>query len=131
MSDQIALIQAWHDALNRGDTDALLALSHDDIEVGGPRGSGHGSALLRDWVARAGIRLQPRRWFAKDDALVVEQLATWRDPTTGQPTPPAGAASAFVVDAGRVRRVLRYETLDAALAAAGLTLQDETRPQPR
>jgi ketosteroid isomerase-like protein len=128
--DEIALVRAWHEALNRGDIEALTALCHDDVEVGGPRGSARGRDVLRDWAARAGIRLEPRRWFAGDGAIVVEQTATWSDAETGQATAPVVAATLFEVVAGRVRRVVRYDGLDTALAAAGLTPGDEVRPAP-
>src|SRR3712207_7719526 len=62
--DWFETVRAWHEAVNRGDVDALLALSDDEIEIGGPRGSARGSAVLRDWLERAGIRLEPCRWFA-------------------------------------------------------------------
>ena len=56
---------AWHAALNAGDTDRLVSLSTADVEVGGPRGTGRGADLLRDWVARAHIHLEPERWQAR------------------------------------------------------------------
>ena len=77
------IVRAWHKAVNRGDADALVALCDDDIEVGGPRGSARGNAVLRDWLDRAGIQLEPRRWFASPTELVVEQVATWRRPDGG------------------------------------------------
>src|SRR5215207_10043597 len=76
--DRLEIVRAWHEAVNRGDADALLALSDEDIEVGGPRGSARGSAVLRNWLGRAGIQLEPRRWFASPSELVVEQVATWQ-----------------------------------------------------
>jgi hypothetical protein len=122
--DWIETVHAWHEAVNRGDADAVVALSHDDIEVGGPRGSARGSVLLRDWLARAGIQLEPRRWFASPTELVVEQIATWRSPDSTFADPQTIATS-FSVDDGLVTRTVRYDSLMEALAAAGLTLQDE------
>ena len=124
------VVAAWHDAVNRGDADALVALSHDEIEVGGPRGSAYGAGVLRDWVARAGIRLEPLRWFQRGEDLVVEEIATWRDPGSGQPTDPATVASVFAVDGGRVRKVIRYDTLDAALSATDPGEANEINPPP-
>ena len=40
--DRFEVVRAWHEAVNRGDADALVALCDDDIEVGGPRGSARG-----------------------------------------------------------------------------------------
>ena len=121
--DQFEVVRAWHEAVNRGDADALVALSDDDIEVGGPRGSARGSAVLRDWLGRAGIQLEPRRWFASPSVLVVEQVATWQS-QDGTTTDPATIASSFIVENGLVRRTIRYDSLSEALVATGLTLQD-------
>jgi hypothetical protein len=122
--DRLEIVRAWHEAVNRGDADAAVALSHDDIEVGGPRGSARGRALLCDWLARAGIQLEPRRWFASSTDLVVEQLAIWRSPD-GTFTDPQTIATLFSVESGLVTRTVRFDSLMEALAAAGLTSQDE------
>jgi SnoaL-like domain len=122
--DRIETVRAWHEAVNRGDADALVALSDDEIEVGGPRGSVRGSAALRDWLGRAGIQLEPQHWFASPTELVVEQIATWRS-AHGAVTEPETFASSFTVEGGRVMRTVRYESVEEALAAADLTLRDE------
>jgi hypothetical protein len=122
--DRFEIVRAWHEAVNRGDAEAVVALSHDDIEVGGPRGSARGSVLLRDWLARAGIQLEPRRWFASPTELVVEQIATWRSPDDSC-IDPQTIATSFSVEGGLVTRTVRYNSLLEALAEAGLTLQDE------
>jgi len=122
--DRLETVRAWHEAVNRGDADALVALSDDDIEVGGPRGTARGSAVLRDWLDRAGIQLEPQRWFASPSELVVEQVAIWRSPD-GTLTNPQNIASSFTVEDGRVKKTVRYGSLTAALAATGLTLLDE------
>ena len=123
-NDRFEIVRAWHEAVNRGDADAVVALSHDDIEVGGPRGSARGSPLLRDWLAQTGIQLEPRRWFTSPTELVVEQIAIWRFPD-GTVTDPQTIASSFAVENGLVTRSVRYDSLMEALAAAGLTFQDE------
>ena len=127
VKDQIEVVRAWHDAVNRGDADGLVALSRDDIEIGGPRGTAVGSAVLRDWVGRAGIHLEPRRWFARRGNVVVEQIATWRT-AEGGVTEPATIASSFQVEEGLVSRMVRFESLDDALVTTGLTMQDEMSP---
>jgi hypothetical protein len=37
---EVRVVEAWHAALNEGDVDRLVGLSHPDVEVGGPRGVG-------------------------------------------------------------------------------------------
>ena len=81
---EIRTVRAWHDALNSGDADYLVELSHLEVEVGGPRGTGHGTQLLREWVSRANICLEPRRVFHRADTVVVEQRAEWRAAATGK-----------------------------------------------
>jgi hypothetical protein len=56
--------------------------------------------------------------------LVVEQVATWPS-ADGAVTDPDILASSFAVEDGRVMRTVRYGSLEEALAAAGLTFQDE------
>ena len=42
----LAVIEAWHAAVNAGDGAAAGALCTDDVQVGGPRGTGRGRDLL-------------------------------------------------------------------------------------
>lgn len=118
------VVNAWHDALNRGDVDALAALVTEDVEIGGPRGATRGVATMRDWVGRAGIRLDPLRSFQRGPTLVVEQQASWRSPETAEVQSTDTVASVFVVHDGRIGLVVRYPSVTEAFAAAGLTEAD-------
>lgn len=115
-SAAVRVVEAWHVALNAGDVDRLVGLSDPEIEVGGPRGGGTGRQLLRDWVERAKIRLEPLRIVPREGAIVVEQRATWEE---ADPDETSTVASTFVVHDGRVTSVLRYDDLEDALRAAG------------
>ena len=120
ITPEVQVVLAWHAALNEGEVDRLVALSTDDVEVGGPRGVSSGAELLREWVARARVRMEPLRWQAHDRSVVVLERAQWQTPD-GQLTDPQEVASAFRVQDGRVSSVIRYADLEAALAASGLT----------
>lgn len=113
--DEVEIVRAWHQALNEGDVERLLALSHDDIEVGGPRGSGRGAQLLRQWFGRAGIRLTAQRMFHRGTTVVVEQRAGWRSSENDEVV-----ASVFVVQDKRVASVIRHPDLASALETADL-----------
>jgi mannose-6-phosphate isomerase-like protein (cupin superfamily) len=126
--EAISIVQAWHDVVNSGDVDWLAKLLDDDVEFGGPRGSGRGAALVVDWAQRAGIHLEPERWFQRDGDVVVAQSARWRAAETGALGDPLDAASVFRIRDGRVQRVIRHETLPEALAAAGLDESAEIHP---
>ena len=119
-SSEVRLVAAWHEALNRGDAEGLVALSLDDVEVGGPRGGGRGVDLLREWVGRAGVRLEPGRVFHRGETVVVEQAAIWRTSQSAPGGERMTVASLFEVRNDRVVRVARYPDLAAALQAAGL-----------
>jgi hypothetical protein len=118
----LGVVEAWQTAVNAGDLARLQAVSAPDIEVGGPRGSGRGHALLGQWLQRAGLRLVPLRWFCgADGTVVVEQEARWKGGD------PVRLASSFLVTGGLVARFFRYDELPSALAAAGLQAGDEVR----
>lgn len=93
-------VKFWHDALNAGDLNRLLALSTTDIEVGGPRGSGRGSSILADWVGRTGITLAPQQYFARGPLVVVEQEARWHVSGGDDSADPQKVASVFAVREG-------------------------------
>ena len=122
-TSDIETVLAWHAALNAGESDRLVALSTEDVEVGGPRGAGRGAQLLRDWVARAQIQLEPVGWHAGDGVVVVEQSTRWQTPE-GKLTEPQLAASVFRVSDGKVASVLRFGDMAEALEFAGM------RPSP-
>lgn len=124
-TNPLALIQAWQDAANRQDSDRLVELSAPDIEVVGPRGSGHGYQLLKDWLGRAGLHLTTLRAFTHDNVVVVAQHGVWRSAETGEVTGERDLASRFRIDGQRVVQYARYDNLDVALVEAGLHYSDE------
>lgn len=126
----LAIVQEWHDALNAGEIDRLMATMTADVAFRGPRGEGHGADLVRDWAQRAGIQLHPARWFHGGDAIVVTQQARWRDPESGEWGDPIPIASAFHLRDGRITRITRHGTVDEALAAADLDESAVLRSTP-
>jgi ketosteroid isomerase-like protein len=122
---ELAIVRAWHQALNQGDVDRLVALSRKDIEVGGPRGTTRGAQALREWFGRVGIRLEPRQMFHRQQTVVVEQDAQWHAPGTGEVTGHQVPASIFTVHNEQVTSVVRYPDLASALAATGLGEADK------
>jgi ketosteroid isomerase-like protein len=122
---EIQTVIAWHDALNNGDVERLVALSHPEVEVGGPRGSAHGAQILREWVSRANIRLEPRRTFHEANTVVVDQGAEWQ---SAEPGNVQTVASVFVISDGLVTSVVRYPDLESALRAANLDASHEKSP---
>lgn len=124
MKSPFEIAEAWQQAANQQNSERLLALSDPNIEVVGPRGSGFGHQLLRDWLARAGLTLTTLRAFGRGNTVVLAQHAGWRSVETGDAAGERDLASRFDVEGGRVVRFARYDSLDAALAAAGLSDAD-------
>jgi hypothetical protein len=118
------VVRRWVAAVNDARVLDVMALSAGDIEVGGPRGSGRGQPLLREWVERAHLNMHTRRAFARDDRVVLLQRAAWRD-DKGTPIAEAIIANRFRVADGRVAAIVRYDDLDVALHDAHLSEQDE------
>ena len=127
MTGQLAVVEAWLDAVDRADPVAATALCAPDLEVVGPRGSIRGREVLGPWMARAGFSARPLRWFCgAGGAVVVEQDATWVDPATGTGRGRAVVATRFLVTDGLVARLQRHDDgLPTALTAAGLRESDE------
>jgi ketosteroid isomerase-like protein len=121
---EVQTVAAWHEALNYGDVERLVTLSHPNVEVGGPRGSGHGAQILREWVDRANVRLEPGRMFCEANAVIVEQEAEWQ---STEPDDRQTVASVFLVHEGLVTSVVRYPDLASALRAAKFDETPERR----
>lgn len=116
----LAIVERWLEAVNRGDRAAVLAESADDIEIKGPRGSQKGRDVLADWLSRAGFTAEARRWFcAADGRCVVEQEARWQGGVAKR------VASAFTVRDARIVRYERFDDLADALASERMELADE------
>ena len=98
----------------------------------GPAGSAVGPTCCgRGWTGRpaqVGLHLEARRWFARGDTVVVDQLAEWREAGTGAVVERQEVGSVLVVRDGRVARFARHPDLGAALHAAGLGPADEVAP---
>lgn len=124
----VEAVLAWHVTLNAGDAERLAALSHPEVEIGGPRGSARGRQVLKDWVGRANVRLEPLRAFQSGGTVVVEEAATWRDAQNGEKVGEATVATVFALDGGLVSGIFRHDDLEGALRSAGLDETDRVRP---
>jgi ketosteroid isomerase-like protein len=122
--DPNQIVHDWLAAVNAGDVDGALALTAPDVTIIGPRGEARGHDVLRAWMGHAGATFQTRETFAAGDAVVVAQRGVWRDPQTGDVAGEADVATRFRVAEGRVAEMQRYDELQAALHAAGLTEAD-------
>jgi hypothetical protein len=118
----VSVVRAFERAVNAGDADQVVGLAVQNVEVGGPRGRGHGRELLREWVERAGIHLRTRRIFQREGVIVAEQDARWGD---GDDAEEHTIATEFIVRDGRIEAVIRHDDVDTALSAAGLHAADE------
>src|SRR3954463_14047375 len=126
--DSLAVVAAWLEAVNRRDVGALERLTHEEVQIDGPRGGGRmDRAVLAEWLARAGFSSEELRWFCgADGSVVVEQDARWVVPASGAERGQARVASRFVVDGGRGASYARYDDgLERALSAARLSIDDE------
>ncbi|MDN5918738.1 MAG: hypothetical protein L0I76_27215 [Pseudonocardia sp.] len=124
----LAVVEEWLEAANHGDGFRLEQLTHEEIEILGPRGHGRTDRrILSEWLTRAGFSAVPLRWFCgADGTVVVEQDARWVDVATGVEQGRARVASQFLVEEARVAKYVRHDKgLGPALAASGLRDTDE------
>ena len=124
MTADLEPVRKFHEHLNNGQPDDVMALATEDVAVGGPRGSGQGRQLLYEWVGRARITMEPVRWFANDDMVIVEQVAAWRG-ADGGVTSSQRLATAFRVREGQIAGIYRYGDIGEALTTSGLDASHE------
>ena len=79
--------------------------------------------FLGDWIRATGIGLERLRTFQGGSVAVVKHRATWRQGDGSGSAKVIGTV--FEVSDGRVVSVVRYDTLEEALSAAGLSLCSE------
>lgn len=124
MSNAVDVVQRWHEAVNGRDIEGALSLCHEDVAVGGPRGTAAGHEVMRAWLTRSGISLEPQSALDEQDGrIVVHELARWRT-TTDAPTqaPTDEAVPTWVVFEVRdalVASVVRHESADEVPAGVG------------
>ena len=126
---EVEAVLGWHEALNAGDAGRLAALSHPEVEVGGPRGAARGRRVLEDWVGRANVTLEPLRLYGRGRTVVVEERATWHDARTGETAGEATVATVFGLAGGLVAGIFRHEGLEDASEGAGLDASDRVEPE--
>jgi hypothetical protein len=126
-SSALNSVLAWQAAVNAQDLDGLLEHSAPDIAVVGPRGTGVGHRVLREWLARARLTLTTMRAFVRGDTVVLAQRGVWHALDTGAVTGDRTLATVFQLnDQRQVARFARFDDLAEALAAAGLGPADES-----
>ena len=110
--DDLAALRRWHDAANAGDVEGAVRECAGDVSVRGPRGTGQGHQLVRDWLTRSGIRLEPLEDLGdlqdtaeRDGRYVVRERAQW----TTAVSEPVETHCVFVVYDALVRSIARYD----------------------
>ncbi len=76
------------------------------------------------------MSLETLRVFERGSVVVVAQHAVWRSTDTGEVIGEADIASQFRVRGEQITQFARYDSLDDALAGAGLTYADEIATNP-
>lgn len=123
MVDEVVdVVRRWHEAVDDFDVDGALALCAPDVAVGGPRGEARGHEVMRAWLQRSGIQLEPQQPLSSDGSrVVVHELARWRTTADAPAQAPVDEAVptwvVFQVRDGLVTAVHRYETAEEVPAA--------------
>lgn len=109
------VLAQWHEAVNAGDVDAAVWCCAEDVAVQGPRGTGHGRDVVRSWLLRSGIHLEPQEELREvEGRFVVRELAWWTTESAadGAPEKPTETWCVFTVSGDRVTSIARYERRD-------------------
>ncbi len=122
MRSTVQTVTDWLAAVNAGDVEGAVACSHPEVAVHGPRGSGHGHDLMRGWLQRSGIRLEPEHELqvapaggGQGERLVVRATARWTADNVpfGAPAEPMQTWCVFEVQDAVITSISRYERADA------------------
>ncbi len=116
------VVQSWHEAVNAGNVRRALMFCAPEVEVGGPQGTGAGSARMEAWLTRSRISLEPQEPLVETDGrVVVREHARWRaaDAPDGVPTDePTETWVVFEAADGLITSVRRFESAADVPAAA-------------
>ena len=124
-SHEITLVQEWHQALNTGNLEKLVALVSTDVQMGGPRGTVKGADEMLAWVARAHMTLTPQRYFQRKHVVGVEALGQWYDPETNLVKGQQLVVTVFTIEDQRITQIARYDNRREAFEVFGLQDEDE------
>lgn len=115
-------VARWVRSLARGDLAGALACVDDDVQLVEPGATVDGVEELRAWIVASSETVQPLRWFANDEVVLVEQLVTQvpRDPDVLVFRPSRREAIAFELRDDTIVRIERHQRVDEARAALGL-----------
>lgn len=125
-TSQYATVLAWQDALNSGDSDTLIALSTDSIEISSADGGSQGLLALLDWAAESNTTVTLEQAYVSG-AVVVTAGEAAGSLAGGAAGERRQLAIAFRVAADQVVSVFIHPDLQSALQATGLGSEDLVR----
>lgn len=114
-SSPVETLIEWHRAVNAGDVEAAVACCDPNVAVQGPRGVGHGHDLVRGWLLRSGIRLEPQHDLVESEGrFVVSELAWWttQEAPDAAPVEPTPTWCVFTVGTAGLTSIARFETAE-------------------
>ena len=128
--DALAIARAYDRAYDARDVERMIALAHEDVEAVTPGGTVRGHATLRAFMERQTYGVSwyatERRYFCRGgDAVVVSVQGEWRYVDSGDVAEHEHGAAVYSIHDGLITRFEPFEDLDAALAAAAMTPDDE------
>jgi hypothetical protein len=121
----IWVVLLWHEALNMKHKRGLAELVTKNVKMSGPKGDVEGVNIMLEWMDRANITLEPKRYFQSGEIIIVEELAVWQEGGTEKEINSAKAASVFVLDDGRIASIQRFDNLNKAFEATGLNERNQ------
>jgi ketosteroid isomerase-like protein len=128
--DALGVARAYDRAYDARDVERMVALAHEDVEAITPRGTARGHAPLRVFMARQTYGVSwhatERRYFYRGgNTVVVSVQGEWRYVDSGDVAERENGAAVYTVHDGLIARFQPFEDLDAALATAAMTQDDE------
>jgi hypothetical protein len=124
----VPVVTEYMAAFNARDIDGVVALVADDYRFTAPHATVEGPEGLREFIDRqrfgAGLRVRHRRFFARDDIVVTDDLIEYVSADSGEVLGSDDGVAVFSFRDRRIADVTLHSDLHTALRSAGMTEDD-------
>lgn len=123
----VAIAENWTEWCNKKNIDELKAITEEEFEVSGPKGTAVlDTEGIKDWLNRAGIRLETFEIYADNNKIILSQHAEWLE-QDGSVKGSQDVYTFLTIINDKVKSLARFDDKEDAFEASGLTEDKKLR----
>lgn len=123
----VAIAENWTEWCNKKNIDELKAITEEEFEVSGPNGTAVlDTEGIKDWLNRAGIRLETFEIYADNNKIILSQHAEWLE-QDGSVEGRQDVYTFLTIINDKVKSLARFDDKEDAFEASGLTEDKKLR----